>query len=144
MSDNAPIPQLWNFEEIQVGMSAHFSESISQDKLEVFAQISGDFNPLHLDDEYARSLGHPSAVLHGVLTTSLYSKLCGMYLPGRKCLMHLMRVNFRNPAYVDELLIVRGQVASITSPYKTILIKASIAKQCGTIVSDSNIQVGVI
>ena len=78
---NTDIPEL-TFEEIKIGLKKSFEIEITDSLIKSFSELSGDFNPLHTDKEYAISNGFGNKVCHGMLLGSFFSQLIGMYLPG--------------------------------------------------------------
>jgi acyl dehydratase len=79
-------PLEYNFEDLFVGQKANFLKKIDETLVNDFAKISGDFNPLHMNEEYASTTNFGKRVCHGMLLTSFFSQLVGMYLPGRNSL----------------------------------------------------------
>ena len=79
-------------------------EVTDQDRFE-FANLSGDFNPLHIDDDYVKSTVFKKCILHGAFSAGIMSKMAGMYLPGTKCLLHSMKLDFKNPIYTPGAVI---------------------------------------
>ncbi len=81
----------------------------TKDALE-FAKISGDWNPLHTDPEYASKTIYKAPVLHGAFSAGLISRLAGMYLPGKDCLLHSVNLRFKTPIIPPAQLVVKGVV----------------------------------
>ena len=75
-------PLEYSFEEIDVGLKHSFEVIINEELEEDFATISGDFNPLHIDEQYAKKTKFGKRVCHGMVLASFFSRLVGMYLPG--------------------------------------------------------------
>lgn len=80
----------YNYEELAVGQTAEFSRKISVEMMDAFCEISGDVNPLHNDENFAKGKGYPGRVVYGMLTSSMYSCLGGGIhswgeLPAPKC-----------------------------------------------------------
>ena len=73
-------------EEIEIGQKKKFSIKVTESMVNEFAKISGDFNPLHMDEQYAKSTKFGRRVCHGMLLASFFSRLVGMYLPGKNSL----------------------------------------------------------
>lgn len=134
----------YQFSDIRVGDQEVFTTQIDSQKLEKFLEISGDINPLHTDSEYARSKGFMNRVVYGMLTSSFYSTLVGVYLPGKFCILQNINVQFSKPVYVGDVLTVKGAVSYINEAYKQIEIKAKIVNQNDTVVSKATIKVGVM
>ena len=74
-----------------------------------FAELSGDFNPLHVDPEYALLTEYGECILHGAFSSCLFSRLAGMYMPGQKCLLTDMKMKFISPIKTPCELIVTGK-----------------------------------
>ena len=101
-------------------------------------------NPLHTDSEYAKSKGFVDRVVYGMLTSSFYSTLVGVYLPGEYCILQGIEIQFSKPVYVDDTLKISGKVSYINEAYKQIEIKAVVTNQAGKKVSKATIKVGVM
>jgi len=129
-------PLEYTFEELFVGQKADFLKKIDEVLVNDFAKISGDFNPLHMDDEYAKNTKFGRRVCHGMLLASFFSKLVGMYLPGKNSLYFSQSLNFRNPCFIDDEVIVEGEIMEKKSTTKIITIKTSISNQTGICLID--------
>ena len=133
----------YKFDEIFVSMHKSFKVSIDRIMLNRFVELSGDTNPMHTDNEYARINGFNDKVIHGLLTSSFYSTLVGVHLPGKYCLLNKIHIQFINPVYLGDLLDVFGEVTYMNASYKQIEIKAFITNQKKEKISKANIRVGV-
>ena len=96
---------VYRWEELKIGMKHDFQATFTEDMTQKFAEISGDVNPLHLDREYAVAAGFLAPVLFGMLTSSLYSQLVGVYLPGKFALLEGIDLDFNSPSFAGENLI---------------------------------------
>lgn len=131
-----------HWDDLAVGLRDSFWVRLSPDAIDSFAMLSGDDNPLHMSDQAAAAAGFPRRVMHGMLTSSLYSRLVGMHLPGKYSLLQAIEISFRNPAYADEDLSVSGEIVSRSEAARVIKIKAMIT--CGGLVlSNAVIRVGI-
>ena len=79
-----------------------------------------------------------------MLTSSFYSTLVGVYLPGKYCILQGINIQFSHPVYVDDILTITGKVSHINEAYKQLEIKAIIMNQKNIKVSKATIKVGVI
>lgn len=84
---------------------------ISRDDVARFAELSGDDNPIHLDDAAAQSLGFPRAIVHGALLMSFISKVLGRDYPGPGCVAVSLSSKFLRPVPVDSLVRFEVKVA---------------------------------
>ena len=90
--------------------NARFTVDVTAADLDAFAQLSGDWNPLHTDATYAAQTPFKRPVLHGAFSAGLISRLAGMYLPGRNCLLHGMRLRFIAPIFPPARLVISGEI----------------------------------
>jgi acyl dehydratase len=95
-----------------VSNEASFDVEVGPEAAIAFANLSGDWNPLHTDAEYARQTPYGRTVLHGAFSAGLISRMAGMFLPGTECLLHDMRLRFIAPVLPPVRLRVSGRVVS--------------------------------
>ena len=132
----AESPSEHNFDDLFVGQKITFSKKIDESLLDDFAKISGDFNPLHMDNEYAKKTKFGKRVCHGMLLASFFSQLVGMNLPGKNSLYFSQTLNFRNPCFIDDEITVEGEIIEKKSNMKLISIKTIIYNQEGKCIID--------
>lgn len=134
--------------DIYAGMHATFQKAITPEMENAFREITGDINPLHLDDSFAAQIGNgkfPSHVTFGMLTASLYSTLAGVYLPGKYSLIHsLEEIKFLKPVFSGDTLTVRGEVTDIDNGLNLLRLKVSIKNQRDQYVSKAIMKVLVL
>jgi 3-hydroxybutyryl-CoA dehydratase len=133
---------LWT--DLRLGLNANFSATITREKLNYFLEISGDNNPLHTDEIFAKNSGFDSRVVYGLLTASFYSTLVGVYLPGRFALLQSTDIKYLSPVYIDDHLSIEGQITFLNEAYRQIWIDASITNQKQIIVSKAKIKAGLL
>ena len=133
----------YKFNELTLGLKAEFSATVSLKTLQQFRDLSGDENPLHLDTEYARTRGFDGQVVYGLMIGAFYSRLFGMYLPGRNGMIHSLDLRFVKPVYVDDKLFIYGEVTYLNDALKVIEISAKVLKDNKTEVSRAKIRGGM-
>jgi acyl dehydratase len=89
-------------EEIEIGMSVSYSQTITDADIKSFAGISGDRNPVHLDENYAKSSRFKKRIAHGMMTASYFSALFGTKIPGEGCVYTYQSLNFKRPVYIND------------------------------------------
>jgi len=134
----------YSWEELEPGLAAEYEVVVSEEMMARFLATTGDENPLHLDAAFALARGFKSRVVYGLLTASFYSTLAGVYLPGKSCLLHGLKVDFNAPVYVGDRLRVRGTVAHRNEAYRQLEIACDIANQSAEIVSKAKLKVGFL
>jgi len=120
-----PKPHAIAFADIRAGMSAEFTETITPAMVERFARLSGDFNPLHMDEAYASGTPVGARIPHGMLAGALCSRLVGMYLPGLHSLYLSQNLTFHRPLPWGRV-VVRGEVTAVHVSTRTVGIAVSV------------------
>lgn len=133
----------YTFNDLYVGLSSSFNIKIEFDLVQKFINICNDTNPLHTDSIYSMNKGFKGKLVHGMLTSSFYSTLVGMHLPGAYSILHSIKINFSKPVYANDLLNVHGEIIFINEAYKQIEIKAHI-KNNKEKISKAIIKVGLL
>ena len=134
--------QTYRWGDLYLGLSHEFEAVFTEQMARSFAEISGDVNPLHVDPEYAIRAGYAGPVLFGMLTSSLYSRLIGVYLPGRYALLQGIDLHFSAPCYAGDVLQVRGEVSFMSEAYRQLEVKSSIRGVGRKLISKALIRVG--
>lgn len=134
----------YRFEDIHVGLKEEFQVTITADMLKQFCQITGDVNPLHTDETFAKEKGYESNVAYGMLTASFLSTLAGVYLPGERSLIHSVESKFTKPVYVGDTLTISGQVTECNEMFSVFTMKTTIVNQKGEKVLRGKMQVGIL
>ena len=134
-------PLEYSFNEIKIGLEHYFYITIDVKLEENFAKISGDFNPLHMDEQYAKKTKFGKRVCHGMLLASFFSKLVGMYLPGKNALYFSQNLNFVGPCFIGDKIIVKGEIIDKSEATKMIKIKTTIKNIEGKLLVEGIAQV---
>jgi len=134
-------PSEYSFDEIELGMQKSFKVDISKNMLDVFGRDTGDYNPLHMSEEYASSTSFKKRVCSGMFLASFFSRLVGMYLPGKHALHISQSLNFVNPCFIGETITVEGKVIDKSPATKIIKLETTITNESGKRVIDGKAQV---
>lgn len=134
----------YSFEDIKVGMEESFTISVTPEMMENFKQITGDVNPLHMDEAYAKEKGYLGKVAYGMLTASFLSTLAGVYLPGEKSLIHSVETKFVKPVYLGDILTVSGKVTELQEVFSVFTMKVEIHNQNSEKVLRGKMKIGVL
>lgn len=92
------------YEEINVGDTAFFEKTISESDVYSFAGITGDFNAIHINDEYAKKSLFKKRIAHGLFAGSLFSTVFGMKLPGEGSIYISQEFRFVRPVYIGDTI----------------------------------------
>jgi 3-hydroxybutyryl-CoA dehydratase len=100
-------------DQLKVGDAAESRKTVSETDVYLFAGVSGDFNPLHVDDEYAKTTPFGARVAHGPLTLALCAGLLGTELPGLGTVAVSNYIEYQAPVYLGDTIKVRVEVAEL-------------------------------
>ena len=134
-------PSEYSFDEIELGMQKSFKVDISKNMLDVFGRDTGDYNPLHMSEEYASSTSFKKRVCSGMFLASFFSRLVGMYLPGKHALHISQSLTFVNPCFIGETITVEGKVIDKSAATKIIKLETTITNESGKRIIDGKAQV---
>ena len=123
----------YTYNEIKIGLKKEFSVKITESLVNDFAKISGDYSPLHMDIEYASTTSFKKRVVHGMLLASFFSRVDGMYLPGKHALYFSQTLKFVNPCFIDDLVTVQSEVIEKSDSTQIITINSQIINESGQI-----------
>lgn len=119
-----------------IGQEERFNRKITAEDVAAFAQLTGDYNALHVDDEYAARTSFRRRVAHGFLHASLLSTLIGMKMPGRGALYLSQTLDFTKPVFIGDTVTASGRIERIDVPTRTLTIRTTITNQRGDVVLD--------
>ena len=121
----------YTFEEIEVGHKESFKVTVTEEMLDSFRRISGDVNPLHNDEAYAKDKGYPARVAYGMLTASFLSTLAGVYIPGERSLIKETHIKFTKPVFPGDEIEVVGEVEEKHEGFDMIVLKVTMVNGKG-------------
>lgn len=133
----------FTIEDLSEGQSFSFEKVVTEADVKAFTILSGDVNPLHIDDEFAKKRGFRGQVVQGLLLASYFSRLVGVHLPGRNALLHSVNVRFIEPVYLNDKLKISAVIEQISTSANVIILSVVIENlSSGRISTKGKIQVG--
>lgn len=117
-----------------IGESAVLSKTISSEDIDAFARITGDTNPIHLDDAYARETRFGGRIAHGILGAGLISAVLGTQLPGPGAIYLGQTLRFKAPVRPGDTIAARATVTQWNAEKGTVTLATEAVNQAGTIV----------
>lgn len=135
----------YELKDLKIGMTEEFCVKMTEEMQADFRKITGDINPMHSSKEFAKQRGFSDKLVFGMLTASFFSKLVGVYLPGKNCLFQECKdIRFHSPVFVGDELTVKGEITEIDERFARIAIKATIRNQEKKKVCSAKLMVGVL
>ncbi len=123
-------------EEIHVGDAAEFAKTISESDIYLFAGITGDLNPAHINETYAAKTFFKTRIAHGMLLGGFISAILGNQLPGPGTIYIRQELNFLAPVRMGETITARAEVMEVIAEKNRIRLKTTCVNQDGTLVLD--------
>ena len=106
-------PTITYFEDLSVGQEASVSNTVSEKDIQLFAEVSGDRNPVHLDAGYAATTMFKERIAHGMLSAAYISAVIGMELPGPGAIYISQSLSFRRPVKLGAEVKTRVEVKAL-------------------------------
>ncbi|MBD3765058.1 MAG: MaoC family dehydratase [Rhodobacterales bacterium] len=126
MLDNMPRGTIC-IEDIEIGMTRDLRKTVTDRDIELFAEVSTDHNPVHLDDDYARDTRFGGRIAHGMLTASLISAVIGEQLPGHGTVYLGQSLKFMAPVRPGDTVVAEVRVTAIDYARRRVTLETQCA-----------------
>lgn len=114
------------FEDLAVGQTAAFGKTITEADILLFAGVSGDTNPVHLNEEYASQTMFKGRIAHGMLSAGLISTVFGTKLPGPGCIYIAQNLKFKAPVKIGDTAVARVELIELLPEKKRANFKTTV------------------
>jgi len=121
-------------EELHLGDTAEFSKTISESDIYLYAGITGDFNPAHINETYASKTFFKTRIAHGMLLGGFISAILGNQLPGNGTIYIHQEMDFLSPVRIGDTIVARAEVIEILPEKNRVRLKTTCVNQDGTLV----------
>jgi acyl dehydratase len=137
------MPQLVNYtyDEIAIGQTARYSKRIAERDIQLFAAVSGDVNPVHLDPAFAAATPFGGCIAHGMLTGALISAALAMELPGPGTIYLSQSLKFRLPVKPGDTITIALEVTDKQERRKVVVLDCKASNQAGKVVATGSAEV---
>jgi len=127
-----------------MGQKANFIRKITLDDVVNFQNLTGDENPLHTNELYAKQTKFKKPIVYGLLIQSFFSRLAGVHLPGKYCLILSINTQFRKPCFVGDVLTISGEITSKSDSTKIITLKTEIINTNKEVIAGGGITIQLL
>lgn len=132
------------FEQIEIGQTEEFFHRILESDIDTFCNLTGDDNPLHMDDNYASKTNFKERVVHGMLTASFISTMIGTRIPGKGALWYEQHIKFLAPVRIGDEIRVWAKVLHKSETQRIVVLETVIYNQHGKKVIDGEAKVKIV
>jgi 3-hydroxybutyryl-CoA dehydratase len=124
------------YSDIKMGQSADVVHTVTEQDIQVFGDLSGDYNPLHFDQRWARKTMFGGRIAHGLLTASFISTAIGMHLPGPGTIYMSQSMRFLGPVRINDTITARVEVVLLNDEKERVTLRTTCTNQDGRVVLD--------
>ena len=122
------------FDQLKTGDSAEFSKTVSESDIYLYAGITGDLKPAHVNEAYAQTTSFKTRIAHGMLTASLISAVVGIKLPGPGSIYVSQSLKFKAPVRFGDVVEAEVEVVEKLPERNQVHLKTTCRNQAGTVV----------
>jgi 3-hydroxybutyryl-CoA dehydratase len=123
--------QRMNIDDIYIGQVYEVKRIVTDEMVKLFAEATGDKNPVHLDEEYAKNTIFGGRIAHGILSLGIISSVLGMEFPGAGTIYLMQNAKFRRPVYIGEEVTVKLIVKEVDREKRRVLLETYVVKENG-------------
>ena len=126
----------YSINEMYIGKKMSITKTISESDIYTYAGLIADFNPLHVNEEYAKTTRFGQRIAHGMLTASFFSTIVGMCMPGADAIYLGQTLKFLKPVKIGDTVTATGEVISVNPEKRTGVMHTTVVNQKGELVID--------
>ena len=130
--------------DFTVGQHATFTKTFTDEDVRRFIEITGDVNPLHVDDDFASRTPFKRRILHGMLTASLFSTMVGMFIPGTGAIYRSQTIAFLRPVFIGDTITAHFVIRAIDFAKHRLTIESWMENQNGERVIEGVCEAGLL
>lgn len=123
-------------DEIKIGDTSQFSKTVSETDIYLYAGITGDLNPIHINEQYASNTFFEGRIAHGMLLGGFISAVLGCQLPGPGAIYIKQSLSFLAPVKIGDTITTEAEVIEIDVEKNRVVLRTSCTNQEGTVVLD--------
>lgn len=124
--------------KFKVGDEARLTMTITAEEIEKFAQLTGDRNPIHMDEDFARKTPFGGRIAHGAMISALFSKLAGTQIPGPGSVVISAEFNYKKPALIGDEVTAVLRVKKCRDDKPVVFIDCSAVNQAGEVLVEGS------
>ena len=124
------------YSDLSLGQSAEVTHTVTEEDIKTFGDLSGDYNPLHFDEEWAKTTMFKGRIAHGLLSASFISTAIGMKLPGPGTIYLGQSMKFIGPVRIGDTVTARVEVVSLNDEKQRVTLKTTCTNQSDEVVID--------
>jgi 3-hydroxybutyryl-CoA dehydratase len=129
------------YTDLKIGMKASVAKTITETDVVLYAGITLDTNPAHLNEEHAKNTMFKKRIAHGMLTAGLVSAVLGTKLPGEGSIYLGQELRFKAPVYMGETITAEAEIIELIDEKNQIILQTTCTNQDGKVVLDGKARI---
>ena len=125
-----------SFAELKIGDKASMAKTVTEFDVYSFAGVTGDFNPVHINTEFARNTMFKGRIAHGMLSAGFISAVIGTALPGANSIYVSQELNFKAPVMIGDTVTATVEVIELIAEKRRVILRTTVTNQDGVLVVD--------
>ena len=125
-----------SIDKLQVGDAAEFAKTVSETDIYLYAGITGDFNPAHVNENYAKNTFFKTRIAHGMLTAGFISAIIANQMPGPGTIYLKQELSFLAPVHIGDTITARVEILELNTEKNRVRLKTTCSNQDGVTVLD--------
>jgi 3-hydroxybutyryl-CoA dehydratase len=130
--------EVTKYSDIKMGQSAEVVHTVTEEDIKTFGDLSGDYNPVHFDEEWAKKTMFEGRIAHGLLTAAYISTAIGMHLPGPGTVYMAQSMRFLGPVRIGDTITARVEVVKLNDEKQRVTLSTTCTNQDGKVVLDGD------
>lgn len=119
------------FVDLEVGQRSRLTISFTEASVDAFMMLTGDRAPIHSDVAYARAMGYPERIVHGMCVASHFSTILGIHLPGPSTVIHSVQLSFAKPIFIGQTVNYIVDVARLFASVQVVQLDLHVEAESG-------------
>jgi len=115
--------EFYKIEDLEIGMSDYIQKTVTEADIVLFSGISGDFNPVHIDEEYAKETIFKTRIAHGILSAGFISAALSTKLPGPGCIYMAQSLKFKAPVRINDTVRTTVTITDVNIKRKIVKLE---------------------
>ncbi|MGY5857811.1 MAG: MaoC family dehydratase [Candidatus Thorarchaeota archaeon] len=133
--------EVTKYSDLKLGQSAEITHTITEGDIQTFGDLSGDYNPLHFDEDWAKTTMFGGRIAHGILSASFVSTAIGMHLPGPGTIYMSQSMRFMGPVRIGDTITALVEVIKLNDEKERVTLKTTVTNQTDKVVLDGEAMV---
>lgn len=126
----------YKFEDLKIGSGASYIFRLEEKHILNFSKLTGDYHPLHCCENFAKDAGFKSIIAHGLLISSISSKLIAMDIPGKNSILVSQNFSYYNPAYPNDELKCNAEIIELDKRFSIVKIMVNVLKNNDALIAE--------